>query len=120
MARVLVIDDVLESVNLITMVLQADGLECQAVSTPAQAFTMMAVKPYDLVITDQNMPGMTGEAVLDLVHARWPGTARLMLTADPRIREDDAGRAYPVMYKPFRLPALRAAVKDLLAGRKPQ
>ncbi len=119
MARVLVIDDVLESVNLITLVLQADGHECQAVSTPAQAFTMMAAKPYDLVITDQNMPGMTGEAVLERVRAEWPRTAQLMLTADPRIREEE-GRPYLVMHKPFRLPVLRATVKDLLAARKTQ
>ncbi|MEI8256573.1 MAG: response regulator [Deltaproteobacteria bacterium] len=118
MARVLVIDDVLESVNLITLVLQADGHECKAVSTPAQAFLLMEAKPFDLVITDQNMPGMTGEAVLERVTAQWPKTAQLMLTADPRIREGE-GRTYPVMHKPFRLPVLRAAVKDLLEGRKP-
>jgi DNA-binding NtrC family response regulator len=60
------------------------------------------------------MPGMTGEALLELIQSRWPHMARLMLTADPRIK-NDADRAYPVVYKPFRLPELRATVNSLLA-----
>lgn len=116
MARVLVVDDILESVNLIAMVLHADGHECLAVSSPAQALTMLASKPFDLVISDQNMPGMTGEDLLERVHVLWPDTRRMMLTADPRIRNDE-GREYPVMYKPFRLPELRAAVTALLSRR---
>lgn len=116
MARVLVVDDVLESVNLISIVLQADGHECHAVSSPEAAFALLDARPFDLVISDQNMPGMTGEALLERVRLRWPDTARLMLTADPRINKAD-GRAYPVVYKPFRLPELRATVNALLSRR---
>jgi CheY-like chemotaxis protein len=116
MARVLVVDDVLESVNLITIVLHADGHECHAVSSPAQAFAMLKDKPFDLVISDQNMPGMTGESLLERVRLLWPDTKRMMLTADPRIKNDE-DRSYPVIYKPFRLPELRSAVASLLSGR---
>jgi len=116
MARVLVVDDVLESVNLISIVLHADGHECHAVSSPAQAFAMLKAKPFDLVISDQNMPGMSGETLLERVRVLWPDTKRLMLTADPRVRNDE-GRAYPVIYKPFRLPELRSAVTALLSRR---
>ena len=117
MARVLVVDDIPESVSLISIVLQADGHECHAVSSPAQAFSLLTAKSFDLVISDQNMPGMTGESLLERVAQLWPQCARLMLTADPRIR-NEPDRGYPVVYKPFRLPQLRTAVTELLAKSK--
>jgi DNA-binding response OmpR family regulator len=116
MARVLVVDDVPESVRLIEMVLRAEKHDVSIAESPQRGFTVLSEKPADLVIVDQNMPGMTGEAMLERVAMMWPHTARLMLTADPRIKNEE-GRPYPVMHKPFKLAELRAMVVKLVSGR---
>lgn len=113
MARVLIIDDVPETVRLVALLLQADKHEVVGVDTPARAFALMRVRPFDLVIADHNMPGMTGEALLERVGALWPKTARLMLTADPRVK-NDGSHPYPVMHKPFKVTELRAQLGKLL------
>ena len=113
MARLLVVDDVVESVRLIAVVLQAEGHEVVTVESPARAFAFMKAKRVDLVIADHNMPGMSGEAFLERVALLWPKTAKLMLTADPRIKNEPT-RPYPVVYKPFKLGELREQVNKLL------
>ena len=117
MARILVVDDVPDSVRLVAMLLRADKHEVITVESPASAFAILKHHEIDAIIADHNMPGMTGEAFLERVGTLWPHIARLMLTADPRVR-NDAGREYPVAYKPFRAAELRAQVAMLLAGRK--
>jgi len=117
MARVIVVDDVPESVRLIEMVLRADKHDVTIADTPEGGLELLTTFPVDLVIVDQNMPRMTGESMLERVGLLWPHTARLMLTADPRIKNEDS-RPYPVMYKPFRLPELRAMVTKLTTTKR--
>src|SRR2546423_32685 len=116
MARIVVLDDVPESVRLIGMVLQSEGHDVATVDSPARAFALLKLKPADLVIADQNMPGMTGEAFLERAAMLWPKMAMMLLTADMRIRPETP-RPYPVMYKPFKIAELRELVKKLLSAR---
>ncbi len=117
MARILVVDDVPESVRLIELVLRADGNEVTTVTSPALAFEALRAQPTSLIIADQNMPGMTGETLLERVAALWPATRRLMLTADMRI-DPKIDRGYRVMHKPFKLDALRDQVRGLLGSKQ--
>lgn len=113
MAKILVVDDQPDSVRLIGLVLQHNRHEVTTIDNPASAFIMLRGRPFDLVIADQNMPGMTGQALLDRVGQLFPKTARLMLTADPRMK-DDKSLPYRVMHKPYKVEELRALVETLL------
>lgn len=120
MAKILVVDDQPDSVRLIGLVLQHNRHEVTTIDNPASAFIMLRGRPFDLVIADQNMPGMTGQALLDRVGQLFPKTARLMLTADPRMK-DDKSLPYRVMHKPYKVEELRGLVEQLLkqaAGAK--
>ena len=44
------------------------------------ALTMMAAQPFDVLLTDMRMPGMSGLQLLDTVRDRYPGVIRLVLT----------------------------------------
>lgn len=77
---------------------------------------------FDLVITDINMPGMSGEALIQKIRAdARPGVHALpviVLTADESYR---AGRKLPdtsvqCLMKPIKAPALREAMESALAA----
>jgi CheY-like chemotaxis protein len=113
MARILLVDDMPDAVRIVAMMLRGEHHEIVGVGSPDQALTALAREPFDLVIADQNMPGMTGDVLLARVGVLWPFTARLLLTADPRLRDGEL--PFPVMHKPFKLVELRALVSRLLA-----
>ena len=100
------------------MILQAEKHEVITVDSPARAFLALRHRAVDLIVCDQNMPGMTGSVFLERVGAQWPQIRRMMLTADPRMRNDE-GVPYRVLYKPFKAAELRAEVARLLAMPAP-
>lgn len=53
------------------------------VSTADQAFKLFADRRVDLIVSDQDMPGMMGDSVMEIVRYRWPGTVRVMLSGRP-------------------------------------
>ncbi len=72
------------------------------------------VQPPDLLLTDLNMPGADGLAVLRLARARWPDLPVLLLTSVP---EALAGREHgfsAVLAKPVSLADLRLTLARLL------
>jgi two-component system response regulator GlrR len=113
MARVLVVDDHPDSLRMMSVALQAEKHVVVCVESPAAALATLRQERFDLVIADHNMPGMTGEALLERVGALHPQMGRLMLTADFRVK-DEPGRGYTVMHRPFKLADLRDQVNKAL------
>ena len=82
----------------------------------------MAVQnePYDLIISDLKMPGMSGQELYAKVRELNPSLSRRMIfaTGDVLSKEthrflDDSGNSY--LQKPFELEAIRKAVNEVLA-----
>lgn len=87
-----------------------------AVGAPA-ALEVLGRGRVDVLVTDMRMPGMSGQELLAEVHARWPGTARLVLSGQAD-RRDTLGAlplAHQLLAKPCRWPDLGAAIHR--AGR---
>ena len=67
-----------------------------------------------LVISDQNMPGMSGIEFLKLVRDRHPHVVRMMLTADENpetvVRSINEGEVYRFIRKPWDAASLRTMV----------
>jgi CheY-like chemotaxis protein len=112
MARILVVDDHPDATRLIGLMFQR-GHEVFSANCAAVALDMLRQQSVDLVIADQNMPEMTGEALLERVGLLFPRVARLMLTADIRVKNDPS-RPYRVIYRPFKSADLRGHVARLL------
>jgi CheY-like chemotaxis protein len=67
---ILVVDDDPVSVSLIEMIATRNGFTCQAASSGAEALAWLdTATSVEMVITDQNMPGMTGLELYSKVHA---------------------------------------------------
>jgi signal transduction histidine kinase/ligand-binding sensor domain-containing protein/ActR/RegA family two-component response regulator len=85
----------------------------------AEAFIRDQPHAVDLLITDQTMPGKTGDLLAEAVHALRPDLPVLILTGfSHRLTPERiaAARAHAVLLKPVELAVLKRAVDDALSG----
>ena len=54
--------------------------EMEFVSSGQEALQNLALRPFDVVVTDMRMPGMTGVELLDKVQDQFPQTIRIILS----------------------------------------
>jgi len=75
----------------------------------------------DVVIADENMPGMNGSKLLGIVRQRWPEVIRMMLTGDARIdvvmNAVNRGEIYRFFTKPCNEAELIVSIRDALQMR---
>jgi two-component system response regulator AtoC len=101
--RVLVADDKENLRKLLARIL-ADGFEVDVAEDGARALSLVATRPYDVVVTDIRMPGADGFELLAAVKARSPDTEVVMMTGYATVA--DAVRsmkqgAFDYLEKPF-------------------
>jgi two-component system, cell cycle response regulator CpdR len=119
-ARILVVDDEPMVRALIARALSDDGYEVVAVANGRAALDAArgAEARFELIITNNYMPGLSGAELIARVRSDFPDL--------PILHVDDVTRRgripplpsdIPTIYKPFSIGALRAAVKDLLDRR---
>jgi PAS domain S-box-containing protein len=117
--KVLVVDDdVLVAMNT-TAMLEDLGHEAVEVHSARQALeTLESANGFDLVITDQAMPHMTGSQLVSEARAKWPGLPMVLATGYAEL-PDDADRTLTRLNKPFMQTDLERVLKQV-AGAKAQ
>jgi DNA-binding NtrC family response regulator len=112
--QVLVVDDDAAVCELLQLGLRAQGTEVTTVTSPAQAFTAIAARDFDVVLTDLNMPGMSGIELCRRIVTERPSLPVVVLTAfgnlDTAIAAIRAG-AFDFVTKPFEIDAVNVAVE---------
>jgi len=83
--RILLVDDDPDFGVWAVRVLQAAGFEIQHVLDPTTALRQVESEPWDLVITDVEMPRMTGLEFLERVRRLDPGLPIVVVTAHPSV-----------------------------------
>ncbi len=79
---ILFVDDETSLLNAIEGMFQfQDDYVVDMAESGEQALQMMQKKAYHVIVTDQSMPEMTGEQLLERVKVEFPDTIRLILTA---------------------------------------
>jgi signal transduction histidine kinase len=78
--NILVVDDQEIICELIAAHLSADGHEAVTVSDSSEALARFEAGTFDLIITDQSMPGLSGEQLARKIKERKAGTHVIMLT----------------------------------------
>jgi HD-like signal output (HDOD) protein len=83
----------------------------------AEALQMLAAEPVDVLVTDMLMPGMDGAQLLAAVSARYPRTARIVLSGgtDRETLIGSVGPAQQFLPKPTRLDDLIDTIDRVLA-----
>lgn len=114
MPRILIADDDRALVEMLRATLDDAGFEVVAAYSGLAAAGLIEREDFDLLVLDVLMPGMSGDAVAQLLEGLKPDLPVLLMTGDagdPFIQAADL----PVLRKPFTEQALIEAVSDLLA-----
>ncbi len=118
--RILVVDDEPNISRLVSQLLTVKGYDSRVCDSGAQALAAIAEEEYALVISDINMPGMSGIELLAAVKKIRPGTAFIMLTAvddhATAVRSLELG-AFGYIIKPFEANELFISVSNSLRRR---
>jgi CheY-like chemotaxis protein len=108
--RVLVVDDEAEILRAVGDLLRYDGHVATLCGDAEEAIALVEQQPFDLVITDLGMPGISGWDVARIVKLRAPHTPVAMITGwSDRIDLEyaNANGVEGVIAKPFRRDDLR-------------
>jgi DNA-binding NtrC family response regulator len=112
--HILVVDDEENVRDSIAAVLEREGYRVHQADSGERGLQILKERTIQLVISDQNMPGMTGLEFLKLIRERHPTVVRIMLTGDPDpltiIRSINEGEVYRFIKKPWDNTLLRVTV----------
>ncbi len=122
---ILLADDAEDVLAVWTTILEKAGAEVAPSSNPADILDVLAEDPaaFDVLVTDFDMPGMTGADLARAVHGLRPDLAVVLVTALPDWRgRDRVGVADPgfaaVLAKPVTAQALVAGIAAALGSGK--
>lgn len=115
--RIMVVDDESTLVNIMIKFLKGMGLECEGYEDPQKALESFRIKSFSMLITDINMPGMSGLELLEKVRAVSPDCKAIMVTGfgeKEKVLEAMRLGASDFLEKPLEMGSFRSAVKRLL------
>ena len=115
--RILVVDDLPIIRDVLQAQLVEDGHEVETAGDGKEALEILGKGCFDVIITDQSMPGMTGEELAVVVKERCPKTAVILLTGfggeDPETA-DIAPGVDMILGKPATSVELRRAIGQFM------
>ncbi len=115
---VLVVDDEPDIREMLTLALRLRGAEVAAVPDAPSARSLLASRPFDLVLLDYTLPGSRGDQVLrDLAAAR-EGVKFLYISGRTGVDVPlgGAGEALGWIHKPFDLEQVYRAIERVIRG----
>jgi two-component system cell cycle sensor histidine kinase/response regulator CckA len=117
--RILVVDDDVSIRQLTTKMLISSGFEVDAAADGAAGWEALQAKHYDLLITDNFMPKVTGIEMVKKLHAAHMKLPVIMATAIFPQEEFILHpwlQAIPTLIKPFRAAELLSTVRKVLSA----
>lgn len=116
-ARVLVVDDEVNILEALGKVLSKEGLEVRTASNARIALDLLRKEPFDVMLTDLRMPGMSGDDLLRAAKKLTPEVEVIVMTAYGTVEnavEAMKHGAYDFISKPLKRASVLAAVNKAL------
>ena len=120
MALILVVDDDDAIRDTLYELLSQEYL-CQTAETAEKALARLEADPYDVVLTDISMPGLSGLELLSHVRQKYPETPVIIISG---ISDREHARGliklgvFDYLLKPFKLETVEKTVKRALEFRR--
>ena len=114
--HILVVDDELAQRELVSGFLKKQGFEVAVAGSGEKALELFRQESFDLVLTDQKMPNMSGLDLLQAIHAINPETAVVLMTAYGSIESAVSsikGGATDYLTKPLNLEELLYRIRQV-------
>ncbi len=115
--RVLIVDDEVRILGALRRSLRREGWRIHTADCAHAAQKILREEPIDLVLSDQQMPGMTGIELLSAVARERPGIVRLLITGWADAVTEDQLRAAGVarvILKPWDDADLKQTLREVL------
>jgi len=113
--RILIVDDAREIRTILVDYLRDQGYDAQGAGDGKEALKRHGDAPFDLIVTDLNMPGMTGIELIKELATDGNTTEFIIITGyaslDTAIEAVKAG-AFDYIVKPFRIEELGVVIKN--------
>lgn len=121
-SRVLVVDDAPAMRLLMEKTLHALGYQATTASNAAEALSRLSQEPIDVLLSDVQMPGLSGLELSKMAKARWPHLAIILLSpliSDPLQSGEGTEGVDLLLAKPVKMETLKEALQVMLKGRRP-
>ena len=112
--RILLVEDDPPIRNLIRMVLSQGNHIVVEAENGMEALAMFERQPFDLVVTDQDMPEMPGDRLVLAIKRLMPQQPIILMTADRGGLQGIEQVPNLILDKPFPIQTLHTAVASLL------
>ena len=118
--RILIVDDeeTLTFSLYQSFIISKENYEVVTASSGNEAWEKFSQNPFDVVVTDITMPGLTGIELLKRIKKERPQTFVIMMTAygsDEKKEEALSHGAYRYMEKPFEIKAMKSVIAEALS-----
>jgi DNA-binding NtrC family response regulator len=117
----LIVDDEPAECELVRDALSHAGFEAFSVQNPAKALELLSTQPFDVVLTDLNMPGMNGTELCRRIIEAAPHVPVVLVTAfgsiDSAVDAMRAG-AYDFLTKPFDVDGVALVLRRAVEHRE--
>ena len=114
--RILLVDDEESVRGAYGMMLSSDDHQVVEAGNGKEALEQLDKGPYDLVITDFEMPVMKGGELATRLKKLAPSLPILMITAHGKELGDPSNPVDAILNKPFTFDELRRAIAGVLKG----
>ena len=120
--KILVVDDESSVLEVLQDAFSNEPYEVICAESAAEALDIMAMKQIDLVISDDQMPGLTGTEFLAQVRKKYPNTTRIILTGhanlETAINSINEAEIYRFFTKPCNMLDLIVTVRLALQNKE--
>ncbi len=117
--RILVVEDEVDTRELLAFTLDLDGHHVETAEDGRKALELLAGRSYDVILSNLRMPGMIGEDLYRRIEHRWPHLApRFVFVAGEKpggFQTQYGGAAVPVLTKPYTPERLRQVLAGVIA-----
>jgi DNA-binding NtrC family response regulator len=123
---ILLVDDESMITNALSRILRSEGYRVVTTQNPLEAIAILSKQPIDILLSDIEMPGISGLDLVDLVRREFPGVLRILLTAhlttQSMLRAINEGQVFRYLQKPIErekfLETLKEATEYLITLRQ--
>jgi response regulator RpfG family c-di-GMP phosphodiesterase len=118
--RVLLVDDNASVLRFLASAFSSNNCQVTTASTAEQALEQLGDDPFDLVVSDIKMPGLSGLDLLRAVKGKLPSTPVVLITGVPSVNSAVFGLrhgAYDYLPKPFSVTEVKDLIRRLRRDR---